>query len=213
MAILAVSLDMVIEATTAVGWLREGRLALIVGLAAVSFDPVRELATLRMTNVDVVARTLEAACDKDDFIVVAPWFYGVSFSRYYHGAAPWMTLPNIHDHNFHRYDLVKLKMQSEEPIRDVCDRIRDHLKAGKRVWVTTEVPVTNAGYAPVALPPAPHAPSGWREIPYLINWWKQMAYLIGTNARQTTLVTIPKEGHVIRYEELWVTKVEGWRAE
>ena len=63
-------------------------------------------AGMRMTNMDLIARSLSKAVNKKDLIVVNPWYCGISFQYYYSGAAPWTTLPALQDHSFHCYDTV-----------------------------------------------------------------------------------------------------------
>ncbi len=65
----------------------------------------------RFTNVDLVAQRLTKEAGPDDFIIVTPWYCGITFDRYYKGPASWDTLPPLKDHSIHRYDLVREKMR------------------------------------------------------------------------------------------------------
>ena len=41
---------------------------------------------------------LTAEAGPKDFVIVAQWFCGLTFDRYYQGTAPWSTLPPLTDH-------------------------------------------------------------------------------------------------------------------
>ena len=59
--------------------------ALLVASGVAATIPVR------MTNLDLMASTLEAEARPDDLIVVLPWYCGITFQRYYRGPAPWIS--------------------------------------------------------------------------------------------------------------------------
>src|SRR5262249_35515243 len=99
----------------------EVAVALILFLAA--FLPTLEEVQRRQTNVDMVAAVLGEQANGGDLIVVSPWHYGVSFQRYYHGSAQWMTIPPLEDHTIHRYDLVKQRMASRNPLEPLLKSI------------------------------------------------------------------------------------------
>jgi hypothetical protein len=63
------------------------------------------------TNGYLVAEKLSRHIIPGDLIIVYPWYYGITFARYYHGGLPWETLPPLGDYRFHRYDLLKTKDQ------------------------------------------------------------------------------------------------------
>ena len=80
--------------------------------------PARGAAAVRQTNADLVAQTVTRGAAPGDLVLVNPWYDGISFGRYYRGKAPWITLPEMTDHRYHRYDLLKIKMASPRPIND-----------------------------------------------------------------------------------------------
>ena len=61
-----------------------------------------EQVAARMGVQSIEARLIENVDQRDisqmarcaDLVVVDPWYYGVSFSRYYTGTARWLTLPS-----------------------------------------------------------------------------------------------------------------------
>src|SRR5262249_4197184 len=81
------------------------------------------LVECRQTNMDLIATRLSSEVTPDDYVIVHPWYFGVTFGRYYKAAAPWTTLPPLEDHGVHRFDLLKVKMQTKYPIAPVIDRI------------------------------------------------------------------------------------------
>src|SRR6185295_17447396 len=83
------------------------RLARLGGVAAIALllaPGVYEYLGLRQTNMDQVVAALGSPSPAD-LVVVTPWYYGVSFNRYYRGPAPWSTLPPLEDKSLHRPDL------------------------------------------------------------------------------------------------------------
>ena len=73
------------------------------------------LAKYRQTNIDLIAAQLREQAGPNDLILVYPWYCGITFNRYYHGAAPWTTLPALSDPRIHRYDLLKEKLAARRP--------------------------------------------------------------------------------------------------
>ena len=69
-----------------------------------------EAARHRMSNVDLVTSRLHEIARPGDLVLVHQWYNGVTFNRYYHGPARWMTVPPIGYYRFHRYDIVKQQM-------------------------------------------------------------------------------------------------------
>jgi len=89
----------------------------------------------RFTNADLVADRLQSEISPQDYVVVTPWYLGISFNRYYHGPAVWDTLPPVADHSAYRFDLVATANKEPHPDQPVMDRIASTLQAGHRVWV------------------------------------------------------------------------------
>jgi len=96
-----------------------------------------------------------------DLIVVVPWQFGIPFQRYYRGAAHWVTIPSIADHQVHRYDLMKSKMISAHPIDDLAEAIRVTLVSGNRVWFVGGLNLPTPEKGPMVLPPAPASRFKW----------------------------------------------------
>jgi len=191
-----------------------GRWARVVGalaLGALLFPPARGLAAVRQTNADLVAQTVARAAAPEDLVLVNPWYDGISFARYYHGRTRWLTLPEITDHRFHRYDLLKARMASPRPIDDVLESIGATLGAGHRVWVVGGLHLMKPGRRPLALPPAPGSRWGWFDVPYAVSWSQQVGAFLQTHATRAGRVEVPAPGPVSDYERLELLVFDGWR--
>jgi hypothetical protein len=168
----------------------------------------------RYTNVDVWARQMNSDVAPEDYVVVVPWYCGITFEHYFKNPAAWDTLPPILDHSSHRFDLVKVQLQNTNAVDPVLEKISSTLQAGHRVWVLAEMgwmdvpePGTTAA---TALPPAPLGKWGWSEVPYTMVWVSQVAHYVGDHSRQFERVKNPAAGgRIIENTELFVAG--GWQ--
>ena len=165
----------------------------------------------RQTNVDVVARQLETIAQPRDLIVVNPWFYGITFNWYYHGPTAWVTLPIISDHRVHRFDLLKAKMMSSNPIDDLRELVGETLKSGNRVWFAGGVTLPPPGQAPTPLPPAPTPEFGWSIDAYAESWSEQVGFFLRQHALTGQFIRIPTDKPVNDLEKLTLLVMTGWR--
>jgi hypothetical protein len=198
-------------------WLKQiqATLALIFVLAVAWVAPTTwGILGLRYTNADVWARLLEKSAKPGDYVIVDPWYCGISFAHYFKPGIDWDTLPPIADHATHRYDMVKLQLQNTNAIAPVLEKISTTLRSGNRVWVLglygwMGIPDA-ADKAPPALPPAPHSQYGWAEAPYTLTWVSQMAHHIQNEADTfDQLGNREASGNFI--EELNLYCAQGWR--
>lgn len=90
----------------------------------------------RRTNIDEAAERITEGARKGDLIVIQPWFYGISFARYYHGPADYVGVPGIGSEymNVHRWDRLRDLLKEDDPIAPLMERIDDTLKSGHTVW-------------------------------------------------------------------------------
>lgn len=209
LAILAANFDVVIAHLASDSWIRLGRLALT--LAALFVMPVASWHTLtqRQTNIDIVAHRLEQEARPSDLIIVNPWSLGISFNWYYHGAARWLTVPNISDHTIHRYDLLKEKQMSPFPLEDVKSEISATLHHGDRVWVVGMLYPADYPGLPLFPFPAPDPDFGWQHMVYRYAWARQLRDFVAKRAIKAECVIKPMP-HVSSLEnaELWVVEGE-----
>jgi hypothetical protein len=179
------------------------RIVCVLGIALFLFMDSWNAVHTRQTNVDVLAAKLEMLADKDDLIVVTRFFYGVSFTRYYKGSAPWVTLPEIADHSVHRYDLLKNKMMEKDPVKPVLQKMTKTLQSGHRVWLVGELNFLRPGEIPQELLPSPNnLPYRWSEIAYESSWLDMAAFTLQTYGRTLKVISIPVDGPVYEEENL-----------
>jgi hypothetical protein len=193
--------------------LRPVRLAAAVLLGIVALPATAQEATIRMTNVDLVASRLASEAGPHDLVLVDKWFYGVSFNRYYRGPADWMTVPDLPDHRFHRYDLVKAQMTAPDPVQGVLGAARSTLRSGRAVWWIAGCDAPPVYPLPARLPPAPHAASGWTDVPYYRVWTRQAEDFLHRHARLQTALPIALSQRVSAYECLTVRRFQQWQGE
>jgi hypothetical protein len=63
----------------------------------------------------------------------------VAFDRYYTGPTPWLTIPAIEDHRFHRYDLVKREMADDDAMSKVLRPIEATLARRGKVFLLDQL--------------------------------------------------------------------------
>jgi len=196
------------------GKMRAPFLGLVAATALIAIPPASRDLHYRFTNVDTWARELGNSASPDDYIVVVPWFCGITFDHYFKGPAAWTTLPPLADHATHRYDLVQVQIQNTNAIRPVLERITATLRHGHRVWVLAgmgwmDIPEAETS-APPGLPAAPLKNSGWSEAPYTMVWDSQVSHLLGDHAVRFARVKNPTTGmQIIENTELFLA--EGWK--
>ena len=210
--LMAAALDLVASRVCTPPWLRWVRLGFAMGALIAAPFANWSAITERQTNVDVAARTVAARAERGDLVLVAPWPFGITFQRYYRGTAPWMTIPNIADHQVHRYDLMKLKMLSPRPIDDVAEAIRATLSSGNRVWFVGGVNLPPPEEGPMLLPPAPASRFKWDNRAYTAAWWQQLSVFAVTHAKSvdSTPLPLPPSVRINDLEQTSLAVAQGW---
>jgi hypothetical protein len=190
---------------------RTAAFSFLIGTALVAVPAANDDLRAHFTNVDRLAARVTAAASPQDFIVVTPWFCGISFARYFRAPANWETLPPIASHEIHRYDLVLSQMQNTNALAPVFEKISNALRSGHRVWVVglLEMPSADAVEPPV-LPPPPLPDYGWSDTPYVGSWAARTGFFLarhGANFQQLPT----DDGAVNLQENLQLFVAEGWR--
>lgn len=171
----------------------------------------RKAVNWRFTNVDLLVPQL-AAAEPGDFIIVSPWYCGLTFERYFKGPARWETIPPLTDHSFCRYDLVHEEMKKPHAIRPLTEQAAATLRAGHRVWLVGMMAIPVPGTpAPPDLPPPPLPHSGWVDRPYTHNWIEQVNQFLRDHGGEFKQVYETDTGDVHYMEKLELYRVEGWR--
>jgi hypothetical protein len=135
LCLLAAAAELITAKLCRFRWVRVARLVVVIAMAGtlpfVDWPKIVE----RETIVDLLAKNLQRYARPNDLIVVNPWFHGPTFNWYYHGAAHWMTLPDLSEKRIHRYDLLKARMAEPDPMADIRAAISRTLQSGNRVWL------------------------------------------------------------------------------
>ena len=214
LALIAVTLDASLAAISSSIRGRIFRIVFVLFFIGLTVRPVWESIHMRHTNIDLIASKLQNLVSERDLILVTPWFFGVTFERYYTGKARWMTSPRIEYHRFHRYDLIKEAMESinsAEAVKPVLAAMSDALKSGNRVWLVGRPPFLPEGQPPASLPSAPYGELGWYSGPYQHNWALQVGYYIRTHAVYGEDILVRVDNPVSGSENPQVMLVQGWR--
>ena len=207
MAFSAVCLDAVFF--PAWRWTRPAAIILAAVIISTTFLFALPAVKCRQTNVDVIAARLSTEVTPADYMIVHQWFCGVTFNRYYKGAAPWTTLPPLEDYALQRYDLLKAKLQTKDPIAPVIERIASTLQSGNRVWLVGNIPFTQEAVPEIR--PAPNNPWGWRDPPYSFYWGAQVTQFLSAHCQRSDVVIAPSTNCVNASENLPVFVATGWK--
>ena len=168
-------------------------------------------AAQRQTNIDQIAGRLHAHAGPEDFVIVYPWYCGVTFQYYYHGQTPWTTLPALADHRLHRYDLLAEKLAASAPIQDVLDRALRTVASGHVLWIVGRLPSPAPDETePPTLPPAPSAPTGWFDEPYTYVWGRQLDHFLQSRLGRLTPVLVAPHANVLSYEDSALFRAGGF---
>ncbi len=187
MAFSAVCLDTIFLA--AWPWARPA--ATILAALTISMTFLFELPAVkcRQTNVDLIAAGLSSEVAQNDYVLVYPFYCGVTFERYYKATASWTTVPPLEDYTLQRWDLFKAKMQTKDPIAPVIDRIASTLQSGNRVWFVGN----------------PFAERYW------FNGGVQVTQFLSAHSRRAAVVVDPSTNCVNPFEDLPVFVATGWK--
>jgi hypothetical protein len=187
MAFSVVCLDTIFLA--AWRWARPAAMILAAVTIATAFVFELPAVICRQTNVDFIAAQLSTQVAAGDYVIVHPWYCGVTFQRYYKGAASWTTLPPLEDYTVQRWDLLKAKLQTKDPIAPVIDRIASTLQSGNRVWF---------------------AGNPFAER-YSFNGGVQVSQFLSAHSRRAAVVVDPSTNCVNPFENLPVVVAAGWK--
>jgi len=167
----------------------------------------------RFTNLDTWAAGLTAQAKPNDYAVVTPWFCGITFAHYFKGATPWTTLPPLADHSSHRYDQMRLQMQTTNAMQPVLEQIAATLRSGQRVWLLAPANIVKMpapdSLPPADLPPPPLPGSGWSDDPYSWTWTMQTVHFLARHGENFRQINSPEGGPRIA-ENLGLFVIEGW---
>jgi hypothetical protein len=214
LTIAAVCIDIVFAKLSIARLPRVARLFVVITLSAVSFLPSAKFLRARMTNVDLVAQSIQKIAGPRDRVVVAPWYIGVSFSRYYHGRAPWAMLPSVGFERFQRFDLLRDAMEQadqETPVREVIDPVISTLKTGGSVYIVSD-PISWGNPERTRVLPAAVIPrDGWRAPQYQSQWMSLFETTLRQHAVSVSSIRPATSLPVNDYEDVALIHIKGWR--
>ena len=193
---------------------RTGLLGFAAVTACLSIPHTGRAVKAHLSDISIHARQLTASVSPEDYVLVCPWYCGITFAYYFKATTPWDTLPPISDHSAHRYDLVQLQLQNTNAIAPVLEQITRTLQAGHRVWILAEegrmsVPATGTP-TPPNLPPAPLPDTGWADAPYTRVWISQVACLLADHSTDfEKLKSLSMERFLAENMSLFVAS--GWK--
>jgi len=213
-AVLVLGLDIVAGVLAGrLVWVAVLRLALAVGVTAAVAAPAFNQAQKRMSNLDLVASELKRRAAPQDFILVAPWYLGISFRSHLPIGMAWETLPPMRDLRIHRYDLLKEQMTLPDPLEPLRRRIAHTLRSGHRLWIVGALTYPEPGRKPPFHAPAPHDRVGWSEFAYSTAWSMQLGLFVETHGLRSLRVELAVPTPINVFENAQLTAVEGWRGE
>ncbi|MFA4971609.1 MAG: hypothetical protein WC683_03270 [bacterium] len=191
-----------------------GRMAAACLIISICLPTIWSRAHVRLTNIDIIAANIMHNERPGDFVVVVPYFCGISFDRYYAGKTPWMTLPPIPQGELAEYDkVIRRHMESpQKAIDPLIEKMTKTLRSGGRVWMVGGLPwIPEKDEQAPELIPAPHPVYGWSIEGYLPDWHKNVGDLLRKHADQIMQVIIPQKQKVMLHENIPLALIEGWK--
>ena len=186
------------------------------GLVCLTAIPDWKQITTRHTNIDLVAAQLRSLTSKDDLVLVPQWENAVSLSYYYHGPAGILTVPDLPDHRFHRYDLFLQQMMTADAIRPVRERLQKALQSNHSVFIAGHLTFPSPS---VRLPELATASKETASLlgggPFYTIWQLQVGKFLRSHATAIgpITVTIPERAAVQDFENVKLQVVRGWQAQ
>lgn len=208
LALLAGSLDALFSSYPS-PWVRQFVCLGAAWYCFVAADPVWQDAGLRKTAVDLDCAIITPLQHPGDLVVIAPWYYGVTYSRYYHGPADTVTVPPVGFLAYHKYDLLIKPMQDVNAMDPVLAKIETTLRSGHVVYLFGNFPYPDLSRVPMNLGPAPNRYSGWNDGVYYQVWANQITLFLLEHGTQSHVIAVPEDGFSY-YEVPQVTALKGW---
>lgn len=166
-------------------------------------------AGLRKTNIDLICDRLSQIENPGDFIVISPFFYGITFQRYHKGPAKFVAVPGIDFLAYCKLDLLNGPINDPDAMKPILREIGETLRSGHAVYLVGDYFKPNYDQTP---PPtvgrAPNPAREWNAGP-LFNWPEEVADFVAHHAKNEREFDVPVQG-VSGYERPAVKVVTGW---
>ena len=182
-----------------------------VALAILALASTHAWSSLKtpQTNMDVVAAEVSRQARPDDLVLISPWYYAVSFARYYTGSADATSVPPLKDLRVHRYDLLKKAMQETDALAPLRDRVQRVLASGGRVFLVGALAAPPPGVGITINGPPPLLTTRWNSAPYEEQWVLEMGRFLANNALDGHLIPVKEPEGPLELPRLAV--FQGWR--
>ena len=169
-------------------------------LMGASFVPALKWLEGRQTNIDFIAARLAKSARPDDLIAINTWNFGISFRHYYHGAAPYVTIPSHRRSPDTSSRHRKAANDVDNPITPVLRRMAKVLRAGNTVWLVGGLNYVTPGRLPL-----------WVSCP---GWAPAITIPPGRSKHLISCKHTPKPWCPFRCSAIsrwFVTKISSWR--
>ena len=93
----------------------------------------------------------------------------------------------------------------------VLQRMDETLRNGHTIWLIGSLDFVPPGKMPSVVPPGHDGPDGWVGGNFYVAWAEQAAFLIQSRALHFERVRVPLPYPVVRYENLPLSAIRGWR--
>ncbi len=180
-------------------------------LLALTFSTARSGAEVRQTGIDLAAAFIEGQARPHDLVLVNPWYDSATFMRYYHGSAPWQTVPPMAFRGYGGMDQMKRQMMTRQPLAPILSQITRTLRGGGRVWLVGEVSGILPGTRVPPLPPAPQSAFGWDSSVYARRWGQQVQSFLLMHAAQSQQEAVVVPQTINPLEDPQIEICRGWR--
>ena len=182
------------------------RIGFMVAMMTWSARSAWEEAHTRRSNVDLIAAVLGQKAAAGDLIVVQSAWEGITFDRYYHGRARWVTVPPVDSHKVHRNDLVMEDMRQQDAMAPVVREITDTLRSSNSVWIVGRMLDMRPEHL---LPPSSLTIKQWG--PYINYWTAQVKSQLHDHALREQVLEMSVNEPVNHLENLPVLRFSGYK--
>lgn len=186
------------------------RIVAVMIIATCIAPGVWKASLARWSNVNLIAERLTKDAQERDYILVHPWYVGVTFCHYYRGQASWSTLPEFENYQFQDHRPLIAQMMKPNPIDSILNRIEDTLRSGGRVWFVGSLADLGLAEVPARLEPSiDGGRTGPTDVTYMAVWNEEVTALLRSRGKATRVPIVdPKDRPVLNHEELELHLIE-----
>jgi hypothetical protein len=207
LSVTAIAAGCIVDTALATCARRRAKVGLVVLCLALAAPAIEPRLQIRLSNIDRIAKVIEAREKPGDLVVIQPFVDAIPFGRYYRGTSRWTSAPPVEDVSLHRWDLVIASARSAAAMDPLLDDVRRTLGEGHRVWLVTRVRWTEVRRRP----PRPEPLSGTKPRLgfYFQRWSQQLFYELQADESRMEKIRIPSDQPVSPYERDELLVVSG----